>query len=73
MSKLRLADDQIQMLKELRKLVRTRTKEVFEELKKLAQTRTFTAASVDGLKAEIANTRLRHLSPEARDEIALLI
>ena len=72
-SKLQLKEDRIQLLKELRKRVRTRTKEVFEEAKKLAKNKTFTALSMQSLKTEIATTQLRHLSPSAQEEIALLI
>jgi hypothetical protein len=72
-SKLQLKEDRIKLLKELRKCVRTRTKEVFEEAKKLAKDKSSTTLSIQSLKAEIATTRLRYLSPSAQEEIVLLI
>ncbi|WP_329604628.1 CBASS cGAMP synthase [Undibacterium luofuense] len=72
-SKLTLTDERTQMLKELRSRVRTRTKEVFEEAKKLAKNKTLVALSMESFKVELATTRLRHLSPMAQEEIALLI
>lgn len=71
-SKLKLADDRIGVLKELRKRVRTRTKEVFAEAKELAKASN-TTLSMESFTARVANTRLKHLSPEAQAEVALLI
>lgn len=71
-SKLKLADEQVEVLKELRKRVRTRTKEVFAEAKELAKASN-TMLSMESFTARVANTRLKHLSPQAQAEVALLI
>lgn len=71
-SKLKLANDRVEVLKELRKRVRTRTKEVFAEARDLAKASN-TMLSMESFTARVANTRLKHLSPQAQAEVALLI
>lgn len=71
-SKLKLADSQVVMLKALRQRVRTRTKEVFEEVKELTRTSNATL-SLESITQRVANSRLKHLSPEAQAEVAHLI
>lgn len=70
--KLKLADTQVVTLKALRQRVRTRTKEVFEEVKELARTSNVTL-SLESITQRVANSRLKHLSPEAQAEVAKLI
>ena len=71
-SKLKLADGQAKMLKDLRGRVRNRTKEVFEEAKELAKASN-TTLSLESLTAQFANTRLKHLDEKAQAEVAQLI
>lgn len=71
-SKLKLADGQAKMLKDLRGRVRNRTKEVFEEAKELAKASN-TTLSLESLTAKFANTRLKHLDEKAQAEVAQLI
>jgi hypothetical protein len=71
-SKLKLADSQVVTLKALRQRVRTRTREVFEEVKELTRTSNATL-SLESITQRVANSRLKHLSPEAQAEVAKLI
>lgn len=71
-SKLKLASEQVAMLKDLRNRVRTRTKEVFEEAKELAKASN-AVLSLESLTARVSNTRLKHLDPQAQAEVAMLI
>ncbi|WP_353742836.1 CBASS cGAMP synthase [Pseudomonas fluorescens] len=70
--KLTLADTQVVTLKALRECVRTRTKEVFEEAKEIARTSN-AALSLESITERVANSQLKHLSPEAQTEVAKLI
>lgn len=72
-SKLKLSSEQTETLKALRKCIRTRTKAVFEEAKGLVRENGNTLALNESIKAKVAHTRLAHLSPEAQDELILLI
>lgn len=72
-SKLKLSREQTEILKALRKCIRTRTRSVFEEAKVLVREAGSGSAHNESMKAKVANTRLRHLSPEAQDEFILLI
>ncbi|MCH2342821.1 cyclic GMP-AMP synthase DncV-like nucleotidyltransferase [Pseudomonas sp. NPDC047963] len=71
-SKLRLAEPRVATLKRLRELVRNRTKEVFNEAKELVKTSRLTI-SLESITAQVANTRLKHLSPQAQAEAARLL
>lgn len=71
-SKLKLASEQVAMLKGLRNRVRIRTKEVFEEAKELAKASN-AVLSLESMTARVSNTRLKHLDPQAQAEVALLI
>jgi hypothetical protein len=71
-SKLRLAEPCVVKLKGLRDLVRIRTKEVFNEAKELVRTSSATI-SLESITARVANTRLKHLSPQAQTEAAKLL
>ncbi|MFN4235887.1 MAG: CBASS cGAMP synthase [Vogesella sp.] len=71
-SKLKLDDDRVKILKALRQSVRTRTKEVFEEAKKLVEVSNVTL-SLENFTEQVANTKLKHLSRQAQAEVALLI
>lgn len=71
-SKLKLAESQVVILKALRQRIRTRTKEVFEEVKELTRTSNATL-SLESFTQRVANSRLKHLSPEAQAEVAKLI
>lgn len=71
-SKLRLAEPRVVKLKGLRDLVRIRTKEVFSEAKELVKTFNATI-SLESITAQVANTRLKYLSPQAQAEAARLL
>ena len=71
-SKLKLDDALVVMLKTLRERVRTRIKEVFEEAKELTRASN-TTLSLESITERVANSRLKHLSPEAQAEVAKLI
>lgn len=71
-SKLKLPATRIAKLKELRALVRNRTKEVFQEAKELVKTSSINA-SFESISAEVAKTRLRYLSLEAQIEATNLL
>lgn len=70
--KLRLAEPRVVKLKELRELVRSRTKEVFNEAKELVKTSN-ASISLESITARVANTRLKYLSPQAQAEAAKLL
>lgn len=72
-SKLKLSSEQTETLKALRKCIRNRTKSVFEEAKSLVSEASNTSVLNENMKAKVARTRLGHLSPEAQDELILLI
>lgn len=69
-SKLKLSDKEFDALKALRKLIRSRTRDVFEEAKKLADEGNTSEWSI---RQKVVGTHFRHLSPEAQDELAQLI
>lgn len=71
-SKLKLVQNQVTLLKDLRNRVRSRTKEVFEEAKKLAS-ESNVGLSLESLTERVSNTRLRHLDQPAQVEVARLI
>lgn len=71
--KLLLSDEQREILKELRKLVRTRIKDVFEEAKTLAKTSNVNSFSMEDIEAKFLNTKFQHLTPDIKHEIAVLI
>lgn len=71
-SKLRLPESRVATLKGLRKLIRNRTKEVFNEARELAKASNKTI-SLDSLTTQVASTRLKHLSPQAQAEAARLL
>lgn len=72
-SKLKLSIEQTETLKALRKRIRNRTKAVFEEAKSLVSEASNTSVLNESMKAKVARTQLAHLSPEAQDELILLI
>ena len=71
-SKIKLVDTQVVMLKALRERVRTRTKEVFDEVKEIVKTSN-AMQSLESMTQRVANSRLRHLRPEAQVEVAKII
>lgn len=72
-SKLKLSDERKSALKALRKRVRDRTTEVFKEAKELAQTKNIAMLSLESFKFELSKTKLKHLPPEAQEEVIQLI
>lgn len=71
-SKLRLADAQTNSLIELRNLIRSRTREVFEEAKKLVKT-SYSTMSLESITEQFADTHLKYLDESAQTEAAQLI
>jgi hypothetical protein len=69
-SKLKLSDTESGALKALRKLIRARTRDVFEEAKKLIDEAN---APEGNIRQKVASTHFRHLSPQAQEEVAQLI
>lgn len=70
--KLKLAESSVVKLRGLRDLVRLRTKEVFNEAKELVKA-SDVSISLESITARVANTRLKHLSPQAQAEAAKLL
>lgn len=69
-----LKKDQNDLLKNLRKKIRQRTKLVFDEAKELVRVRNGQSTSLTMLKSQVAaNTSMRYLSPRGQEELALLI
>lgn len=72
-SQLELSDTHRTALIALRKRVRERTKNIFEEAKTLAKEADIALLNTNSVKAKLANSRLRHLTPSAQQEVAHLI
>ncbi|MEX1222420.1 MAG: CBASS cGAMP synthase [Idiomarina sp.] len=71
-SKLRLNDSAKQSLEQLRGVVRSRIKEIFEEAKILAKESEEKNLSLEVIHERLMNTKFKHLDNEARNDLANL-
>ncbi|MCT8127546.1 MULTISPECIES: CBASS cGAMP synthase [Gammaproteobacteria] len=72
-AKLKLSDAQHSGLKELRKTVRVRIRDVFDEAKAVVKTTFVMSLSVFEIRQRLANTRFRYLTPASLQKVAELI
>ncbi len=73
MAKLVLTDDEKSNLKALRKIIRLRTKDVFEEAKGIAKAVKGNFLTFDTVYSKIVQTKIRYLSDSDQREVAKLI
>ena len=72
-AKLKLSDEQHSELKELRKTVRVRIRDVFDEAKSVVKTTALMSLSAFEVRQRLANTRLRYLTPASLQRASELI
>lgn len=72
-AKLKLSDEQHNELKELRKIVRVRIRDVFDEAKSMVKTAAIMSLSTFQVRERLANTRFRYLTPVSLQRAAELI
>lgn len=72
-AKLKLSDAQHSGLKELRKTVRVRIRDVFDEAKAVVKTSVVMSLSVIEVRQRLASTRFRYLTPASLQNVAELI
>ena len=72
-AKLKLSDAQHSGLKELRKAVRVRIRDVFDEAKAVVKSTSVMSLSVFEVRQRLASTRFRYLTPASLQKVAELI
>lgn len=73
MGKLVLTDEEKNNLKALRKIIRLRTRDVFEEAKGIAKAVKKSALTFEIIQEKVSKTKIKHLSESDQREVAKLI
>nr|4XJ3_A Chain A, Cyclic AMP-GMP synthase [Vibrio cholerae O1 biovar El Tor str. N16961]4XJ4_A Chain A, Cyclic AMP-GMP synthase [Vibrio cholerae O1 biovar El Tor str. N16961]4XJ5_A Chain A, Cyclic AMP-GMP synthase [Vibrio cholerae O1 biovar El Tor str. N16961] len=73
MGKLVLTDEEKNNLKALRKIIRLRTRDVFEEAKGIAKAVKKSALTFEIIQEKVSTTQIKHLSDSEQREVAKLI